>query len=59
MKTAMFTRSADSIMYVLKIANESRNHASPLLMSTGVRPAPIFVVSISTTVIPSPSQNPP
>src|SRR6266542_1489360 len=42
--TAMFTRRLQRSMYVLKIANESRNHARPLSTSAPFRPAPSFVV---------------
>jgi hypothetical protein len=59
-KTAPFTRVLQKSMYVLKIANENKNHASPF--AAGVLPVsavPSFVLSKNTTVIPSASQNPP
>jgi hypothetical protein len=44
----------------LKIANESKNHASPFARSfLPVNPPPSFVVSARTTKIPSERQNPP
>ena len=48
-------------MYVLKIANASRNHASPLLMSAGVSLSAetMLVVPSNVTKVPSPSQKPP
>ena len=47
-------------MYVLKIANVSRNHASELSTSGPFsRPPKLSDIVISTTKIPSESQKPP
>src|SRR5579885_586184 len=59
-KTAAFTRVAHNIMYVLKIANASRNHASPFVrFDEASAAAKFFDTSASTTMIPSPIQKPP
>jgi hypothetical protein len=46
-------------MYVLKIANESRNQASPLSVFAPATAEPSLVVSARITKTPSESQNPP
>ena len=59
-KTARLTRLLQSSMYVLKIANENRNQASPFARSFfPVSVPPSFVVSARMTKIPNESQKPP
>src|SRR5581483_5408536 len=58
--TAPLTRMLQSSMYVLKIANASRNHASAFVrFAPATAEANVFETSASTTKIPRLSQKPP
>src|SRR5690242_18773545 len=59
-KTAMLTRRLQKSMYVLKIANANRNHASPLVrFEPASAAANVFERSASTTMEPRAIQKPP
>src|SRR5690242_9806162 len=58
--TARLTRMLCSSMYVLKIANAIRNHASAFVrFEPASPPANVFETSARTTTEPRPSQKPP